>query len=294
MVNLPYYMEPIAWKLLTNTDFDRMNVARQLLHQAIQPVAAVGRKYLPKSKDDKNANLVWVPQFQRLAGNWVEGKTKFRCSLDLAKLTVYLVDDEMNVINTLDLNGRTQSQAMVWLEEELGGLGMETAHFELNLPYELPAFAAGTGKAFEQKDTAPFEELARYFHNADHILRPLKREFPQSMEVRCWPHHFDIATRIIFNDTGDPDTSNSIGAGMSPGDEFYAQPYFYLSPWPYPPREELLPLTIGKWHQKDWLGGVLLAEDVVKIAEPLAQQKLVYTFYKEGLQQLVRHLKPNL
>jgi len=287
-------MDTIAWKLLAFEDFEALSVARKQLHQAIQQVSAVGRRYLPKVKDDKHANLVWVPQFQRLAGNWVEGSTKFRASLDLANLIIYLVDDEVKTIGEYDLKGRTQAQAMVWLEEQLASVGMETSQLTLNLPYEIPSYPTAHGKPFEQKDKEPFEELARYFHNADHILRPLKREFPQSTDVRCWPHHFDMATLIILNDTGDPETTSSIGVGMSPGDQFYDQPYFYLSPWPYPARDKLSPLSKGTWHEKDWLGAVLLASELFGITDPVQQQKLVYTFYKEGLDQLVGQLKPNL
>jgi hypothetical protein len=287
-------MDTIAWKPLTYQNFEALSVARKQLHQAVQQVSVVGRIYLPKAKDDKHANLVWVPQFQRLAGNWVEGSTKFRVSLDLANLTIHLVDDEVRTIGEYDLKGKTQAQSMVWLEEQLEGLGLDTGQFAINLPYEIPDYPTAHGKPFEQKDAEAFEEIARYFHNADHILRPLKREFPQSTDVRCWPHHFDIAALIILNDTGDPETTSSIGIGMSPGDQFYDQPYFYLSPWPYPSRDKLTPMSHGKWHEKDWLGGVLTAESLFDIEDPVQQQKRVYAFYKEGLDQLVTQLKPNL
>ncbi len=286
-------MDAITWKHLTYQDFTSLSTARKQLHQAVQLVSVVGRKFLPKSKDDKYANLVWVPQFQRLGGNWVEGNVKFRVSLSLADLKIHLVDDEVKELKEYDLKGKSQAQSMVWLEEQLVAIGMDTKQFELGLPYQIPDHPTAHGKAFEQKDAAAFEELAKYFHNADHLLRPLKREFPQTTDVRCWPHHFDIATQIILNDTGDPETTSSIGVGMSPGDQFYDQPYFYLSPWPYPVKDKLLPLSIGSWHEKDWLGAVLCAEEVIAVNDPLQQQKMVYTFYKEGLSQLVGHLKPD-
>lgn len=287
-------METIGWKLISNSDFKALKSARQQAHQAIQQVSAVGRKYLPTTKDDKNANLVWVPQHQRLSGSWVEGNVIFRPSMDIPNFAVLLVDDEMNVLGKFDLKGKTQAQSMVWLEEQLVKLGMQTSQFTLSPPYKIPDYPTAHGKPFELKEPEAFTELAAYFHNADHILRPIKREFPQSTDVRCWPHHFDIATQIILNDTGDPETSNSIGAGMSPGDEFYDMPYFYLSPWPYPSRADLQPLQVGSWHEKDWLGAVLTADNLLQAQDPLEQQKLVYNFFTEGLDQLVKLLKPNL
>jgi hypothetical protein len=56
--------------------------------------------------------------------------------------------------------------------------------------------------------------------------------------VRCWPHHFDIATLLSLG-RGDPEGAAAIGIGMSPGDAYYPQPHFYISPWPAPPADAL-------------------------------------------------------
>ena len=40
-----------------------------------------------------------------------------------------------------------------------------------------------------------------------------------------------------------------IGVGLSPGDTYYAEPYWYVSPYPYPGLEDLPVLDgSGFWH----------------------------------------------
>jgi len=79
--------------------------------------------------------------------------------------------------------------------------------------------------------------------------------------VLCWPHHFDIATLITLDvDEPDPETARSINVGLSPGDESYDEPYFYVTPWPEPrePEKEVL-AGGGLWHKEDFTAAVLPA-----------------------------------
>lgn len=50
---------------------------------------------------------------------------------------------------------------------------------------------------------------------------------------------------------------------MTPGDAGYAEPYWYVTPWPYPRAELLTPLDAGQWHLEDWTGGVLTRADTI-------------------------------
>ena len=52
---------------------------------------------------------------------------------------------------------------------------------------------------------------------------------PGPSPVRCWPHHFDIATCVAL-ESGDPERERGIGTGLSPGDGTYGQPYFHVNP----------------------------------------------------------------
>lgn len=88
------------------------------------------------------------------------------------------------------------------------------------------------------------------FAQAHEALTSLAQGFesvtPGASAVRCWPHHFDIATLIGLAE-GDPETAPSIGVGFSPGDTSYAEPYLYCSPWPVPGHLPPAP-SPWRWH----------------------------------------------
>ena len=85
-------------------------------------------------------------------------------------------------------------------------------------------------------------------------------------EVRCWPHHFDVAALLPLDPDGDPEQARAVGVGFSPGDRSYAEPYFYVSPWPYPDAGELPRLPEGaRWHTEGWVGLVLTAERIISV-----------------------------
>ena len=48
---------------------------------------------------------------------------------------------------------------------------------------------------------------------------------------------------------GTVESARTIGVGLSPGDENISEPYFYVTPWPYPPPAKLPKLPeIGAWY----------------------------------------------
>src|SRR5215472_17222155 len=80
-------------------------------------------------------------------------------------------------------------------------------------------------------------ELAAWFGNAALLLGSIQRQMIgrklAASPARCWPHHFDLATLTTLP-TRNADTTGYIGAGLSPGDEYYDEPYFYVSVYPEP------------------------------------------------------------
>jgi hypothetical protein len=85
--------------------------------------------------------------------------------------------------------------------------------------------------------------------------------------VRCWPHHFDVAT-LVELEAGHAESARSIGVGFSPGDESYAQPYWYVSPWPRPDPATLPQAPMpGHWHTQGFTALVATGDDIVKLAD---------------------------
>lgn len=80
--------------------------------------------------------------------------------------------------------------------------------------------------------------------------------------VRCWPHHFDLATLITLP-ARNAGATGYIGAGLSPGDQYYDEPYFYVSvrPEPDPAALPSLPM-LGHWHLRDFTAAVATARNI--------------------------------
>ena len=78
--------------------------------------------------------------------------------------------------------------------------------------------------------------------------------------------------------------SKSIGAGMTPGDDSYGEPYWYVVPWPAPTDMTMAELAgEGRWHMIDWLGAVLPGPRLVAAGVAEAQQERVMIFLQSAL-----------
>ena len=98
--------------------------------------------------------------------------------------------------------------------------------------------------------------------------------------MRCWPHHFDLAT-LVSVPGGAPGDARTIGVGLSPGDGSYAEPYFYVTPWPSPDSPALPELPAGAdWHRTGWFGAVLTATAIFHDAggSPPTRARMVREF----------------
>jgi hypothetical protein len=93
--------------------------------------------------------------------------------------------------------------------------------------------------------------------------------------VRCWPHHFDIAL-LVRLDEGGGEEARSIGIGFSPGDEYYQEPYFYISPYPSPKNPTLPTLPPGgHLHTRDFFAAVGTAREFLELPDPHAAVMVV-------------------
>jgi hypothetical protein len=219
--------------------------ARLQCHHAVQINTRLTRGFVPAQSDDSHTSLTWDREAVALIGQPLNaGDSQLRAGLRLRDLT--LLFDGL----TFPLDGRSLDDALEWLGTQLRAHGLDPAPLARPIHFELEDHPLLHGAKFDANSHAQtLEELARYYGNAAFCLEDV------SSPVRCWPHHFDIAAPIVRGE-------HSIGVGMSPGDAIYAQPYFYVTPWPAP--DELPTLhSLGHWHTKDWTGAVLTASQIV-------------------------------
>jgi len=206
-----------------------------------------------------------------------------RIGFDCARLSLALINEKMQKIWQLDLHGLSTLKIIDLLRIELSKHGIESAQLELALHYEIPDIL-GDNEPFNQGNLKDLEELNRYFSNADATLHAITKQYEHTAPVRCWPHHFDIATLIKLDPHLSSEEARSVGIGLSPGDSGYPQPYFYVNMWPYPDvQDEELPLLPGgRWHTQDWIGAVLTADEIVK-QECQSQQSFVGNFLTSAI-----------
>src|ERR1041384_8847530 len=113
---------------------------------------------------------------------------------------------------------------------------MDAGRIDQVAPYEIARHPIATGGAYRRGDVAEeLRLLATWFDEAhsalDGVGQRMRARPLDASPVRCWPHHFDMAT-LISLDEAKGEKGRSVNAGFSPGDEHYEEPYYYVSPYP--------------------------------------------------------------
>jgi hypothetical protein len=196
-------------------------------------------------------------------------------------MTLLLIDSADFELASFQLQDRTLEEGYTWLEENiLDHLGKAIS---LSRPdHDLPDSPVSTGATFDVEVNS-LEEFEAWYHNANELLQALATEFPNASDVRCWPHHFDIAALVQFDSDKEAEKARSIGVGFSPGDDSFDAPYWYVLPWP-PPDEKSLSdklVEVG-WHANGWIGAVLKSEQI-RLASANDQKELVSSFVQSAV-----------
>jgi hypothetical protein len=261
----------ISWETLGTVDPRRVVDARLQLHWAAQAASAPGRQLLEHRPDFSEQCLRWAGGPRALAQELVHGVWPFRSALRPSPPAIVLLDANDRITAEILLDGQTLEEVYGWLEKEIPRRVGRRLLQPLQRPGEgLPEHGVGAGEGESERfsviDTAAFSEVGRWFGNAHRLLAGVADVHPGASAVRCWPHHFDIATLIALDveagaDTDpaiDPEKARSIGVGLTPGDAVRPYPYFYVTPWPYPKDRELPALEGGGvWNTEGWIGAVL-------------------------------------
>lgn len=248
----------MTWRALGTVLPGRLTEARLQLHYATQLVSAPGTSLLPVEPDNSHMNLAWDPALGVLAGRHV-GDESLRAALVFESLELAVLEGALERASR-PLAGSTLEQGLAWLGEHIAdGPGA------LALPvYHMPAHPIRDGAPFSEAGEESRAELAAWFSDATTWVHEAVANEPDASLVRCWPHHFDVASLITLDRDEDSEDARSVGVGFSPGDTAYDQPYFYVTPWPYPDAEALPALSGGAhWRTEGWTGAVLTAEQLI-------------------------------
>ena len=247
------------WRTLGHPPPDALTTARLEAHWAAQILAAFGDALVPHREDYRHRAMVWSDEHDALR-SFGESPAGLSLALELEDLRLVLQERGARVA-TMDLVGETLHEAYAWLNDQLPGDPNPVVPLDTS---RIPVHPVGSGAAFVRADADASHELTRWFANVAGLLEAVRAREPDATPVLCWPHHFDLATLVVLDPDGAPEGSRSIGVGMVPGDDWYAEPYLYVTLWPYPesPTFPELP-SGGRWHTESWLGGVLNAYELV-------------------------------
>lgn len=241
--------------------------ARSVAHAAVQPLTRAARANLAAVPDDSHSSLEWsVVRQMFLTHPLGPGTPVHQVGLTLAPLCLVLLRDG-ETLHESALAGQSLELVENWLDSRLAEIGLKAAS-PVALPYELPADVSGMD-VYPAVAEDQLDQLAAWYSLAANALKRLSAGLddlaPGPSPVRCWPHHFDIATYVAL-ETGDAESARGIGVGMSPGDESYAQPYFYVNPWPHLDAAMLPPpLTPGHWHTEGFVGSIATGQELLTL-----------------------------
>jgi len=247
------------WETLGGIDPRSLTEARLQLHWMAQAAAAVGKQLVAHRPDYSEQSFQWSAGLRALVQDPADGDRPFRAGLRPSPPALLLAGGDDEILRELPLDGRTLEEAYEWMREQVEALLGRPLAQPLESPGELPRHPIAGGAPFSISDPEAFAEIGRIYANADRLLRRVLERNPEASQVRCWPHHFDVATLIMLEAGADPEQARSIGVGLSPGDERFTEPYFYVLPWPAP-KSDLPDLAGGGWwHTEGWTGAVLEA-----------------------------------
>jgi hypothetical protein len=245
---------PKLWQSVRPEVAAKLTDSRLQLHHAAQFGAAAGISFLPHVPDDSHSNLEWVPAHGGLFSRAIPARTSFRVGVRPVNLAVLIITQANQLLAEYRLHGRTIIETRDWIRSQIKLLGADGSRYTLTRDYEIPRHDVTYGEAFDASDSPHFEELAKWFANGAGLLSSVTRSSLGASELRCWPRDFDIATLIQVA------PGRTIGVGLEPGDDYYDEPYFYVSAHPQPvaSRTRSRPLWgNGTWHTYDWVGAVL-------------------------------------
>jgi hypothetical protein len=254
-----------AWRPIRGVDADRLREARLQAHHALQWLARAARAFVPPQPDDSQTNLGWDDALDGFTTHPLA--SGLRLGLRMTPLTLVLTGTSAQ--QSFALDGHADADARRWLGERLSAHGLDGRALDAKAPYDIPDHAVGHGAAYDAGGSADaLAELAAWFANANASLggvrdRMSTRRLAPS-PVRTWPHHFDVASLTLL-EGGSAEHARSVNAGFSPGDEHYEEPYFYVSPHPYPDPAQLPSLHApGHWHAQGFTAAIAPASRILE------------------------------
>jgi len=252
------------WRELGATPPSDLVEARLQLHYAAQIVSSVGFTFVSAKPDWSHTSLEWSAELNALASRATAGEKPYRAALIFPSFELALLDGDSVPVARCALKGRNVDGGYAWLAGAIADYQVRPLDKELFRPeHELPPYLGAEGDPFPFAPRPAFAELANWYAAGANLLAEIRAAEENASPLVVWPHHFDMATLITLS--GEGESATTIGVGLSPGDGSYAEPYWYVSPWPTPETEDRPALEGGgNWHTEGFTAAVLPASRMNK------------------------------
>jgi len=269
-----------TWRELQPELARKLTDARLQLHHAAQIVTAMGISYLPKQSDDSHTNLGWLDDISALASHPIRGSSSIQLAVRPHPFALLLLDNSEPSASFM-LDRHTIADAAAWVRDNISKRGLDGSAFTLAKHYTIPSHPVGDSAPFDARDMPAFDALSAWFSDSARVLEALVATTPNAAPVRCWPHHFDIATLVEVA------PGKTVGFGLEPGDVYYAEPYFYVNMYPSPSAPPTTELPGGgSWHSHEWIGAVLPGSRL----EREGQREQIDAFFAAAIAEATRTL----
>ena len=263
------------WRPIRAVDPLQLSAARLQAHYAVQWLARTARAFITPQPDDRHTSLGWD---QALNGFTTHALASgIRLGLNIPELKLVLLGRTGPASTaSCTLHGHTDAQARIWLGKQIGAHGFDATALNTQSPYAMPPHPLATGAAYDAAGLGDaLSALAAWFANANASLTRIHQQLTEqkfdASPLRCWPHHFDLATLTTLP-APVGGTTKYIGAGLSPGDQYYDEPYFYVSLYPAPAAATRLALPKpGHLHTHEFTAAVATAHAILACQDRQAE-----------------------
>lgn len=270
-----------TWRITGTTPPQDFTKIRLPLHYAVQFLAVVGATFTDPKPDHSHTSFAWNSALNLFVSHPIPAPAPFQVALDPISLGLIMLDELGQKWGAFALAQRRIDEGLFWLQQAISARGADVDQLTLEKVLDqLPDHALAHGARFDPHYTQLRQELTSYYHNTALLLQLVVASTPGASPIHIWPHHFDMAT-LLSVDAPSPGDSVSIGVGFSPGDSGYEEPYWYVTPWPYPACQHLPALAGGgTWHTTGWMGAILIASQLQRTE---SQQHQVEAFIHSAL-----------
>ena len=258
------------WRKVAGIDRSALREARLQAHYAVQWLARAARAYATPGPNDQHTNLGWDDAITGLTTHALPQGSVM--GLSISDLKLFWSDGPPTVgaamagAPAISFEGRRDADIRQWLGRHSSAKGLDADALDAPSPYQMPEHPLGRGAPYGAAGlAAALAELVAWYGNANDILGEARQRIVargiDAPPVRCWPHHFDLDSLISL---GSAAPARTVGTGFCAGDEYYDQPYFYVSRYPAPDVAALPALPpVGHWHTHHFTAAVAVADRIV-------------------------------